>query len=94
MLAAAVGVTLASANLLVIRRLATKAVAQAATGDGAAAVGGLVARLGVKMVLLVALTWVVLGSFKLATMPFVLGIFALVAALLLAGFYTNFSEET
>jgi hypothetical protein len=93
MLAAVVGVVLASANLVAIRRLATVAAAHAEQGNGTLAVGGLVTGLGVKMILLVALTWVVVAALDLAVLPFAFGIFALVVSLLISGFATGLSEE-
>ena len=85
-LAAGTGALLACINLYVIRRLAGRAVRQAAAGDTGQA-SWLMAALGAKMLILFALVWVAIRVYNLALVPFVIGISVLPISLVFAGLW-------
>jgi hypothetical protein len=85
MLAAGVGAVLACLNFWVITRLGRRAierVSDGATGGQAAALG---IGLALKMAALMALVWAAVSVFKLAVVPFALGLSVFVISILLAG---------
>ncbi len=86
LLAAGVGAALACLNLWAIHRLAGRAIARATAGDTAAATG-LLAALGVKMLILFALVWVAIRVYNLALVPFAIGISILPVSLVMAGLW-------
>jgi len=87
-LAAGVGALLACINLAVIRRLAARAVHRAAVGDTGQA-SWLVAALGVKMMILLALVWVAIRIYNLALVPFAIGISVLPVSLVFSGLWLS-----
>jgi len=84
LLGAGVGAALACLNLWAIHRLAARAIERAAAGATAQA-AGLVAALGVKMMILFALVWVAIRVYNLALVPFAIGISVLPVSLVMAG---------
>jgi hypothetical protein len=86
LLAAGVGAALACLNLWAIHRLAARAIERAAAGATAQA-AGLVAALGVKMMILFALVWVAIRVYNLALVPFAIGISVLPVSLVMAGLW-------
>ena len=86
LLAAGVGAALACINLWAIHRLAARAIERAAAGATAQA-AGLVAALGVKMMILFALVWVAIRVYNLALVPFAIGISVLPVSLVMAGLW-------
>ena len=85
LLAAGAGAVLACLNFWVITRLGRRAVERAsdgATGSQAAALG---IGLALKMAALMALVWAAISVFKLAVLPFALGLSVFVISILLAG---------
>jgi len=93
-LAGGVGALLACTNLWVIRRLAGRAVRQAARGDKAQ-VSWLIAALGAKMLVLFGLVWLCIRVCNLALVPFTIGISVLPISLVFAGLWigTSAGEE-
>jgi hypothetical protein len=85
LLAAGVGAILACLNFWAITRLGRRAVERASSG----ATGGQAAALGIGLVLkmagLMALVWAAVSVFKLAVLPFALGLSVFVVSILLAG---------
>jgi hypothetical protein len=86
LLGAGVGAALACLNLWAIHRLAARAIERAAAGATAQA-AGLVAALGVKMMILFALVWVAIRVYNLALVPFAIGISVLPVSLVMAGLW-------
>jgi hypothetical protein len=86
LVAGGVGALLACLNLWVMRRLAARAVARAAAGDKGQA-SWLLAALGAKMLVLLALVWVALRIYNLALVPFAIGISVLPISLVFAGLW-------
>ena len=86
LLGAGVGAALACINLWAIHRLAARAIERAAAGATAQA-AGLVAALGVKMMILFALVWVAIRVYNLALVPFAIGISVLPVSLVMAGLW-------
>ena len=86
LLAAGVGAALACINLWAIHRLAARAIERAAAGATAQA-AGLVAALGVKMMILFALVWVAIRVYNLALVPFAIGISVLPVSLVMVGLW-------
>ena len=86
LLGAGVGAALACLNLWAIHRLAARAIERAAAGATAQA-AGLVAALGVKMMILFALVWVAIRVNNLALVPFAIGISVLPVSLVMAGLW-------
>ena len=86
LLAAGVVAALACINLWAIHRLAARAIERAAAGATAQA-AGLVAALGVKMMILFALVWVAIRVYNLALVPFAIGISVLPVSLVMAGLW-------
>jgi hypothetical protein len=86
MLAGGVGAILACINLWVIRRLAARAIARAAAGNGSQA-SWLIVALGAKMLVLFGLVWVCIRVYNLALVPFAIGISVLPISLVFAGLW-------
>jgi hypothetical protein len=86
LLGAGVGAALACINLWAIHRLAARAIERVAAGATAQA-AGLVAALGVKMMILFALVWVAIRVYNLALVPFAIGISVLPVSLVMAGLW-------
>jgi hypothetical protein len=86
LVAAGVGACLACVNLWVIQRLGARAVARASAGQTSQA-AGLVAALGLKMMILFGLVWVAIRVYNLALVPFAIGISVLPVSLVFAGLW-------
>ena len=86
LLATGVGAGLACLNLWAMHRLAARAIARATAGDTTHA-AGLLAALGLKMLILFALVWVAIRVYNLALVPFAIGISVLPVSLVMAGLW-------
>jgi F0F1-type ATP synthase assembly protein I len=82
---ALVGALIATANMRIIRRLATGAVARVVADPSQRAAGRLVTGLLAKMIALFTVVWLAIRLFDLSIIPFALGLQVFVAALLAAG---------
>jgi hypothetical protein len=85
-LAGGVGAILACTNLWVLRRLAARAMARAASGDKAQA-SWLMVALGAKMLVLFGLVWLCIRVYNLALVPFAIGISVLPISLVFTGLW-------
>ncbi len=92
LVAAGVGAALACVNLWVVQRLGARAVARAAAGQTSQA-AGLVAALGLKMMILFALVWVAIRVYNLALVPFAIGISVLPVSLVFAGLWIGSTAD-
>lgn len=92
LIAAGVGAVLACVNLWVIQRLGARAVARASAGQTSQA-AGLMAALGVKMMILFALVWVAIRVYNLALVPFAIGISVLPISLVFAGLWIGSTAD-
>jgi ATP synthase I chain len=85
--AAALGGSLAFANLTVTRRLAGRAVDRVLAGAHPAA-AGLGMGMAIKVVLLFPLLWVAISVLKVPLVPFALGLSVLIVSLVVTGLWT------
>jgi hypothetical protein len=85
-LAGGTGAILACTNLWVIRRLASRAIERAASGNKSQA-SWLMVALGAKMLVLFGLVWLCIRVYNLALVPFAIGISVLPISLVFAGLW-------
>jgi hypothetical protein len=90
---AAAGGALAAANLWVIRKLADRAVRATLADASASGLGALLAGMFLKMIALFALAWVGLNVLGFSLLPFGLGLFVFVVALLGAGLFWGLRDR-
>jgi hypothetical protein len=91
--AAAVGAALSVANVFVLTRFASRAVAVAAGGGPNTAIVRLTSALGAKTIVLLAIVWILCKSTRLLVLPLALGLLVTVICLLAAGLVTSLREE-
>jgi hypothetical protein len=94
LVAAAAGAALSIANVFLLTRFASRAVAIAAAGGPNTAIVRLTSVLGAKTIALLAIVWVLCKTSHLRLLPFALGLLVTVICLLAAGLVTSLGEET
>jgi hypothetical protein len=90
--AAALGGSMAFANLTVTRRLAARAIQKVLAGTHPAG-AGLGAGMAIKLVLLFPLLWVAISVLHVPLIPFALGLSVLIVSMVATGLFTAVKGE-